>query len=494
MPNDARGSWDGSRVASRAWTAGVLAWLLLVSVYLFLLGSSRYLNLGMGVRDLGFFAQSLWNSLHGSFLAISFYPHATHLWGGHFYLSHVLLIPLYALWPNPLLLLAIQSVAVSLTGWSLFLLGRLWLSRPWMAAVPVLAYTLHPGVHRAALGAGIYGGYQPDHLIPPLFILAVYHLARHRRKAALACWLFGLTVTEQYALLWAGLGLFCALRPRTRSLGLIMAGISMGWLALATLVVIPHFASGKWPFYFSGFQGLRSLAQPAGNGGEVWPRLISNVLSMARPFGYLPLLDPFTLITLPAYVAYAAAWKAGYFVPLIGNSWHNSAIIPVMAVSLLRTLGGMSWLGSRVAPHLRERLLVGAVLAAATAPLLVTPGPMLPVLFGQTPRDFTPLPPARRAALDEIRRRIPEGAALATDFFTGSQFLNRRRLQLLMDGGSNAEYVLVDRWRPGGGLWPSEGAALRAVEEEPGTVRLVDREGFLLLRRPLKGSPGRAGK
>jgi len=470
-------------VRSRWWTALVLAWLCLVSSYLFVLQAYRFLNLSLGVRDLGFFAQSLWNTLQGSFLAISFYPHAEHLWGGHFYLSHILLIPLYAFWPSPLLLLAIQSVAVGVTGWCLFLLGRLWLSRPWMAAVPVLAYTLHPAVHGAALGMGIYGGYQPDHLIPPLFILTVYHVARHRQGAALACWLLGLTVTEQYAVIWVGLGFFFAIRSGTRSLGIIMAAVSIAWLALATLLVIPYFASGKWPFYFSGFQGLRLLVQPGGSGEAVWQRLVSHVRAMASPFGYLPLLDPFTLITVPSYVAYAAAWESGYSVPLSATSWHNCAIIPVMAVSLLRTLGGISWLGSRVVPRFRERLLVGAVLAATVAPLLVTPAVLLPVRFGQKPRDFTVLPPARRAALDEIRRRIPEGAVLVTDFFTGSWFLNRRRLQLLMDGWRNADYVLVDRWRPLGGLWSSERAALQAVEEEPGTVRVVDREGFLLLRR-----------
>jgi len=456
---------------------------VLVSAYLFALQASRFLNLSMGVRDLGFFVQSLWNTLQGSFLAISIHPFSQHLWGFHFYLVHILLIPLYALWPSPLLLLAVQAGAVGVTGWCLYLLGRLWLSRPWMAAVVVLAYTLHPQVHWAAVGYWFYG-YHPEMLFPPLFVLAVYFLVRGRTRPAVGCWLLALAVREEFAVVWMGLGLFLALRRPTQRLGVLMITGSGLWLALATLVVIPLYAGGRVPFYFSGFEHLPVLGKAAIGASAIWRPVEFHLAAMLRPLGFLPLLDPFSLIAAPMYGLYAAAWSAGYVIPLAPGSVHNSAIIPVLAVSALRTLGGISWFGRQVRTRFGEHALVMILLMAALLPLACwICGPPLQLQYGIRPRDFTRLGPARRAALGEIAQRVPNAAVLSTDFFTGSQFLHRPNLQLLQERWDNADYVLVDRLHDFGGLWPSEGAALRAVQDEPGTVRVLDREGFLLLRR-----------
>lgn len=463
------------------WTLGVVAWLTLVSAYLFTLQAYRFFNLSLGVRDLGFFAQSLWNSLHGAFLAISIGHLGGHLWSEHFYLAHALLIPVYAIWPSPLLLLAVQSAAVGATGWGVYLLGRVWLTRPWMAALVTLAYTLHPAVHGAALGLHFYG-YHPDVVIPPLFLFCTYYLVVGRSRAALACWLLGLSVAEQYAVIWAGLGAFLALRSSTRRLGIGMAAGSASWLALATLAVIPYFAGGKWPYYFSGLTGFQRLGMPD-EASAVGQQTVSYLFSLLRPFGYLPLLDAFSLIVLPVCLIYASAWKAGYVIPLMSTSWHSSAILPVISVALLRTVGGISWFGSRMRHYMSERFWVGFVAASAILPVIVVPDLVIPPRYGIFPGDFRTLSAARRAALEEVRRLIPQDAVLATDFFTGSQFLHRRQLRLVATGWADAEYVLVDQRHRFGGPWKEERAALQALRSEAQALRVFDREGFVLIRR-----------
>lgn len=434
----------------------------------------------MGVRDLGFFAQSLWNTLHGSFFAVSFGLQGPHLWSEHFYLAHLFLIPLYALWPSPLMLLAVQAATVGVTGWAVYLLGGQWLSRPWMAAVPVLAYTLHPSVHGAATGF-LYYGYHPDLLFPPLFVLAIYFSTQRRARAVMTCWILGLSVLEHYAVIWIGLGLPLAAKRATRRLGIAMIAGSALWVAFATLVVIPRFAGGKLPYYFQGFPGLRFLTEVHAPVANIWQQIESHLMAMVRPLGFLPLLDPFTLITVPMYAVYASAWRIGHLVPLSPASWHNSAIIPVMMVSVLRMLGGISWFGARMRTYLGERGLAGILLAGTFLPLIF--GPPLAARYGILPRDFTRLPEARRAALEEIARTIPNSAVLSTDFFTGSHFLNRPQLHLLRERWEEAEYILVDRLHAFGGLWPAERSALETVGREPGVRRVLDREGFLLLQR-----------
>jgi len=471
------------RVASRWWTAGVLAWLLLVFGYLFALQAFRYLGLSMGMRDLGFFAQSLWNTLQGSFLAISVDPFSSHLWGYHFFLLHVVLIPFYALWPNALLLLAVQAAAVAATSWGLYLLGRRWLSRPWMAAVPVLAYTLHPQVHSAAVGFLFYG-FHPEVLFPLFFVLAVYFTDRGRAGWAMVCWLLGLGVREDLALVWIGLGVYWMLKPVTRRLGAVMVVGSSLWLLVVVLYIIPLFAGRDRPFYFTGFMHLPLSGNAARPFFTIWPQLQMHLLALVRPFGFFPLLDPFSLIVVPTYGLYSAAWSAGYWIPLSPGSAHNSAILPVLAVSILRTLGGVSWFGRQARQRVCERHLVWILLLAALLPIACwVCGPPLGQRYGVRPQDFTRLPPARRVILEEISRRIPADAILSTDFFTGSWFLNRPHLQWLQERWDNAEYVVVDRHHDYGGLWALERAALEKVLHEPRTVRVLDREGFVLLRR-----------
>lgn len=476
--------------AARGWGVVVLLWLGGVSAYLFALTASRFDALALGVHDLAFFAQAAWNSLHGSFMAISFWPYSKHLWGGHLNLTHVLLLPVYAAWPSPVSLLAMQALSVGLTGWGLFLLGRLWLSRAWMAAAVVLLYTLHPGVHGAASGF-LYYGYHADVWIPPLFIFAVYFAARGRTRALLLCWLLGLGVLEQYGLLWAGLGLFLAVRPDTRRLGIGVAGASLAWMAVATLVIVPYCAGGARPYYYtSGFHGLGLLWQKVAAGDwAIFDWALMYLRAMAGPFGFLPLTDAFSLLSLPAYLFSASAGSVGYAVPMQPGSWHNSGVLPVMAVALLRTLGGLSWFGSRLRRLVPEGWCVALAAVAALLPLALTPPDRLPGRYGVLPRDFASLSPARRLALEEIRQKIPEDAVLAADFFTGSQFLNRRELRLLREDWRDAEYVLADRQHAFGGLWPDERQNLEAASRRPGTLTLVDREGFVLLRlRPSRGA------
>lgn len=469
--------------ASRGWSACILLWLASVSGYLFALQAFRYLSLSMGMRDLGFFAQSLWNTLHGSFFGISIDPYGQHLWGYHFFLLHSLLIPLYAVWASPLVLLAVQAASVAATGWCLYLLGRLWLSKPWMAAVPVLAYTLHPQVHSAALGFLFYG-FHPEVLFPPFFVLGVYFAARGLFRHSMLSWVAGLAVREEFALVWIGLGVYWMLRPETRRLGRIVAVGSLVYLLTVTLYVIPTWSGKDRPFYFAGFAYLPFFGGSASPLATIWPQLRAHLLTIVRPFGFLPLLDPFSLIVMPTYALYASAWSAGYLIPLSPGSAHNTAIVPVMAVSVLRTISGVSWFGKRARRRFGERDLIWILLFATFLPVICWAcGPPLAQRYGVRPRDFTSLSLARRGALEEISRRIPQEAVLATDFFTGSWFLHRPHLVWLQERSDSAEYVLVDRHHDYGGLWASERAALEKVLVQPRVLQIFDRDGFLLLHR-----------
>jgi hypothetical protein len=354
-----------------------------------------------------------------------------------------------------------------------------------MAAVPVLAYTLHPQVHSAAVGFLFYG-FHPEVLFPPLFILAVYFAVRGLMRHATTCWLLGLAVREEFALVWM-------LRPATRRLGAAMAVGSTLWLLVVMLYIIPLFSGKDQPFYFTGFAHLPLVGQAAAPLTAVWSQVWIHLLAMVGPFGFLPLLDPFSLIVVPMYGLYASAWSAGYLIPLAPGSALNSAIVPVLAISVLRTLGGISWFGRQARSRFCERDLVWIPLLAALLPVACWAcGPSMGARYGIRPQDFATMPPARLAALEEIARSIPEAAVLATDFFTGSWFLHRRHLQWMQEGWRNAEYLLADRHHDYGGLWSLERAALEEAQREPGTVKVFDREGFILLRRENPaGSGGR---
>ena len=157
------------------WPAITVVGLMVLYIATFgLLAARRHLAYETSAFDLGNYDQALWNAAHGRGLALTTLPSLTlNRLGLHVEPILFLFVPLYWLWPNPLGLLWLQTLALGLAAWPLFLLARGRLGSEWPAVAIVLAYLLLPATQSVNLF-----DFHAVALSPLFMLTAIYFLDR----------------------------------------------------------------------------------------------------------------------------------------------------------------------------------------------------------------------------------------------------------------------------------------------------------------------------
>src|SRR3989344_2221489 len=114
--------------------------LLFAAISLWKLQHFLYDNL-----DLANFNNVFFNTLQGSWFASSIHP-PTYL-ADHFSPFLLALLPIYALRPAAETLLLIQTAAIALSVWPLYLISKQVIQNRWWAIVPSILWLLNPLVH-----------------------------------------------------------------------------------------------------------------------------------------------------------------------------------------------------------------------------------------------------------------------------------------------------------------------------------------------------------
>jgi uncharacterized membrane protein len=217
--------------------------ILAAVAFLYVVGSTlathaRLQNFG-NVSQVGLFGQSYWTLLRG-------HPFSntgetldgtlgSHL-GIHFSPTLLLLAPLYALWPNPLALVAAQALVVSLAMVPLFRLLERDMGEAG-AAVFSLALLAVPNLY----WAGVHDFRDANFL--PVLLLAAYWALENRRHVLLVIFsLAALGVREEAGAVIAMMGLYALFRAHGWRVGLGLIGLGATWIA----VVIPLMSSIFW--------------------------------------------------------------------------------------------------------------------------------------------------------------------------------------------------------------------------------------------------------
>src|SRR5712692_7934709 len=109
-----------------------LALVLLYAVVFGSLALVRHWALHSTALDLGVFDQVLWNTVHGRFMESTLSlercdPHSFFL--DHFSPALLVIVPFYAIVPRPETLIFVQTVALALGTWPIYLLARRVLER-----------------------------------------------------------------------------------------------------------------------------------------------------------------------------------------------------------------------------------------------------------------------------------------------------------------------------------------------------------------------------
>ena len=303
-----------------------------VAVYSALMGwvfSQRYWSFQTFAWDLGIYNQGLWT---GTFAHRVLYYTADlpsgnpgTLLATHFSPVLFLLIPFYALAPNPSGLLVIQAVALGAGALPLYLIARRsGLPQGW-AGLVATAYLLSPVV----MGVGWYD-FHPEALLPATVLWAVYGYYYGSRWTFVVSWLLALAVIESVSgllFLFGAAGVIALLwdwlrkrqpRPQHRVRTLATALLPLAWLGMVLLIteVLTHITLGTLSTGYSGAYSRLgpnltfvdvipyAIAHPAAGLAAIsyeWPQKLAYFLILFGSFAFLALLGPKRLL-LPAGV------------------------------------------------------------------------------------------------------------------------------------------------------------------------------------------------
>lgn len=312
---------DGYGETSGRTASLILAGLLLCYVVPFVaMNWGQYWNLRTPHGDTAMYEEHLWNVLHGKGFR-SYLDQGLFL-GEHIQVVHLLLIPVYLLYPSHLTLELCESVALASAAIPAYLIAaRHSGSRQvglWIAAAVLLYAPLHYldiEIDRKSFRPICFG-------VPAM--LWVFHCAETKRWGkALVAAVIALMSKEDYALILGPFGLWVAWDnwreakalmassnvdspsrgfAKTPWFGLAITAASAVYLLLAVKVIIPWFRGGEtvhYARYFSQFGEtplgiLWGMLTKPGVLFEslVKPATVLYVLRLLAPLAFTPLMSP----------------------------------------------------------------------------------------------------------------------------------------------------------------------------------------------------------
>jgi uncharacterized membrane protein len=443
--------------------------------------------------DLGVFDQVVWNTSQGRFMESTLSldrctPHS--FFGDHFSPILVALVPVYWIVPHPETLLVVQTVALALGAWPLYLLARRLLPRGTERLIWILAYVLSAPLAFITL----YDFHEIALAVVPLGF-AMYFLVTRRTLPLILALLVAFTVKEEIALIGVGFGAALAFQGRWRSAALVALG-SVGMFVLTLKVIIPAFAGTPYQYIgrYASLGGseleiartllldpLRALAVLGE--GEVGSKVVF-VLSLFAPGLLLALRSRWAVVPSIAPLGYLLLSDYGG-----EHTLHNQYGAPLIPLALGASIVGFA----KTSPRWRPRLVVATVMVTI----------FFCVSFGGWPfsRDFenaylrgnpdrapSGMPilvrePRYDALLPAVRAIASDVPIVSTDFWVTQLGERRFNYHLARLEACDAQYAILDYADPSMNRDPARFAAVRAAMLAQGFDEISSGEGLALLRR-----------
>lgn len=452
---------------------GVAAAYFLLYSTLAVLRHRTYHSFGF---DLGLFDQVFWNTTQGRPLESTMsqalpVPHS--LLGDHFSPAFWLLVPFYYAYPHPETLLVIQTAALALGAWPVYLLAQLKLPAgyrlAWVAAYFLflpLAFISTYDFHEVALAVAPLG-------------FALYFLERGRIGWFLLSLASTFLIKEEMPLVGTGFGAYVLLSKRDWKLGLgVLAGSLLAFAAIIQ-AAIPYFGGGRPYPYIAGRYG-----QVGGSPLGILRTLVSDPARIAR------------VLLQPKKVYFVT----GLFGPVLGLSalagWASVVLLPTLGYLLLSSYEPQYSFTSQYSAPLIPLVLGTSILALARLRELARKRAMAAVMvssfffswaYGDLPfsRKFNPgqfQPETRYAAFLPALARIPPGARVSAENGFPSHLSERRYIyDYGYEGVQDAGWVVLDYEGSGYDL-PAFQAQVAAVEAA-GYDQVAAGYGLSLLRK-----------
>lgn len=291
--------------AARLSDSKILIAIFITFLTIFLaIGIARHWAFSSAGYDLGVYDHSIWNTTKGDILFSSLDGNISHL-GAHFEPVLILIAPLYLIWPNAIVLIILQALALGLAIFPLYLIAKNKLGSRLLVFAFIFAYCLS----RSVRGVGLLD-FHPDSFLVPLIFFCYYCLITKRTTWALVSIFLMLLCKEDVTIIVAGLGIFVwFFQKRYKFASLLLLISVLGWL-IETNLIIPHFANTKnysclsWlPFGQTYAQNINAVINKPSLLKDLFfgPGKINFYVKLFGPLGFISFLSPqhFVLFLLP---------------------------------------------------------------------------------------------------------------------------------------------------------------------------------------------------
>ncbi|TAK36816.1 MAG: DUF2079 domain-containing protein [Chloroflexota bacterium] len=470
-------------------TTAIVAYAATFSV----LSILQHYSLRTHAFDLGVYDQVIWNSAQGRWLELSLAERtlatdAMSYLGFHFSPTLALLVPFYWLYADPRVLLVLQSVLFASGAVPIYWLASRRLGRLW-AMLFVFSYLSFPALTYANLF-----DFHSVALVEPMLSFALYYLLQRNYRVCLPLLLFAMLTKEDVGLIVAAFGAYVLIAQRRWRIGPLLVMGGLGWVYLATMLVIPSFAPERSYYYLNRYAYLGSGVP------EIMRNLVSHpltvvsllgdpgrlafLLSLLVPLGFASLLGiEIFLLALPTIGYLLLSGSPSQYSPIFH---YGAVLVPLLLVAgvegVSRALGLL--VRAKVAARWKSSVPVAmAIFLAVSGLLSYTLNSRAPLSKSFQLRLYQTTEHTR-LGLELVSSLPPEASVSAQSDLV--PHLTRRRYVYLFPDLKQADYILLDRQ---GYTYPlsrddaSYDQAVAAVLSRGDYETVFDGDGYLLLRR-----------
>ncbi len=208
----------------------VLGVIVIYALAFGIITSLRHYNFQTQTSDMAIFVNTMWNTIHGQWM-LNTLEEVPNTLGVHMSPILFLLVPFYWLFTSPYTLLIIQTIAVALGAYPLFLLARKVLENDKIAAAIAISYLLYPGLEWAN-----FYDFHPIAFFPTLFLTAFYFAYEKRLFSATIFFVIAASTREDAILVVLFTGIYLFIHNRALpAIDLRKQGVFHGNLTLLSL-------------------------------------------------------------------------------------------------------------------------------------------------------------------------------------------------------------------------------------------------------------------
>jgi len=428
--------------------ADVGEWVLIIAFVVFFsaLALTKHAAFETHGFDLGNYDQTVWNTLHGRFLACTNWPpFGESRLAFHVEPLLVLIAPLYLLHAGPETLLVLQAVVVGLGAWPVAKIARHRLDKPWTGPLFAAVYLLFP-----ALEAGPTFEFHAVTLAATLLAMALYAIEIERYGLSVPWLILAASCKEEIPLLVAMVGLYLVFMRRRYKLGLAVTLASLGWFLVCVQIILPHFNSQDESAHLGRYSYLGGSVLDIGKTVVTHPQLVWDKLReparfaylwrIPLPTGYLALLAPeILLLALPTI----AINVLSMFSPMYALDFvhYSVPLVPFVVIAAIHGLERVWTLSRRL-----FRRVDSSFLLLLFAGYLIFTSLFYHRIFGHTPLAGTfrwPQVTKHDRIGWEVLKEIPSEAAVSAQMSLNPH-LSQRERAFVFPHYEHSDYVALD--------------------------------------------------